>query len=336
VVTAPRDSDVAAPRVSWRRTVLGLTVGVAIAVLAMSLLGISRAQVVAALERARPLPLALVACGSFGLLGFQALRWWLVMRPVLHVRYRDAFTVLTVAFLFNNAIPGRGGDLLRVHSLGRQSGTSRATLLGTELLDILCDKWGWLAAFLMVCLLETPPRWLLHALAILGGVVVCGSLLAAFLGTSGWLRGDGRPDWIRNLQAAFAAQRSRRVALIGVAVAPLPWLWETLLIVTGASTLGLSLSIMQAFAALTAFNVAIAVPSVPGNMGTFEAGGAVALIQFGFGRADALAAMLLYHLALILPPMALGVVMLTVNGGIANLARKQAPTRWGLSREAPR
>jgi uncharacterized membrane protein YbhN (UPF0104 family) len=322
--------------VSWRRTALGLVVGVAVAAVAMSLLGISREQLGAALARARPWPLALVACGSFGLLGLQALRWWLVMRPVLDVRYRDAFTVLTVAFLFNNAIPGRGGDLLRVHALGRQSGTSRATLLGTELLDVLCDKWGWLAAFAVLCLHEAPPGWLLHALAVFGAAVVCGSLAAALVARSAWLRGERRPAWLRNLRAAFAAQRWWRVSLIGVLLAPLPWLWETLLIVAGASTLGSSVSIMQAFATLTAFNIAIAVPSVPGNMGTFEAGGAVALIHFGFGRADALAAMLLYHLALILPVMAVGVALLAVNGGVANLVRQRAPPRWGVSTEAPR
>ena len=69
-------------------------------------------------------------------------------------------------------------------------------------------------------------------------------------------------------------------------IAPLPWLWETLVIAVAGTALGLSLSPVEAFAVLTAFNLAMVVPS-PGSLGSFESGGTLALVQLGLALAAA-------------------------------------------------
>src|SRR5256885_11912103 len=78
--------------------------------------------------------------------------------------------------------------------------------------------------------------------------------------------------------------------------------------------LGLHLTAMQAFGALTAFNVATAVPS-PGNAGSFEAGGMLALIAAGIPKETALAFMFLYHLTQVLPGFIGGIAILVFAGG---------------------
>ena len=70
---------------------------------------------------------------------------------------------------------------------------------------------------------------------------------------------------------------------------------------------------MQAFAALTAFNVATAVPS-PGNAGSFEAGGTLALAAFGVPKETALAFIFLYHLTQVVPGFVGGVLVLVMEG----------------------
>jgi len=77
--------------------------------------------------------------------------------------------------------------------------------------------------------------------------------------------------------------------------------------------LGLDLTPMQAFAALTAFNVATAVPS-PGNAGSFEAGGTLALAAFGIPKETALAFIFLYHLTQVLPGFVGGILVLAIEG----------------------
>ena len=59
--------------------------------------------------------------------------------------------------------------------------------------------------------------------------------------------------------------------------------------------------------------VATAVPS-PGNAGSFEAGGTLALIAFGIPKETALAFMFLYHLTQVVPGFMGGVLVLVMEG----------------------
>ena len=82
-----------------------------------------------------------VASG-FVLFALQSLRWHAVMRPLLGLRYAEAYRAQVVGFMFNQLLPMRGGDLLRVQYLGRRTGKSRAAILGTEVVDRWLDLLG--------------------------------------------------------------------------------------------------------------------------------------------------------------------------------------------------
>ena len=294
----------------WLRTLLGLFAGLLAAGAVVVYLGISQQDLLASLHGVDSRPLLFAAAGGFVLLALQSLRWWVVMRPLLNLSYGQACRAMMVGFFFNVLLPARGGDLLRVQYLGRRTGISRAKLLGTEIVDFWSDKWGWVAAFPVLCLLGTPPAWLFRALMAIGGAVVgVGALLA--LMASGWLRTG--PQWLTNLRDGFAVNHWKRLLVVETLIAPLPWLWETAVIMVAGRALGLDLSAMQAFAALTAFNVATAVPS-PGNAGSFEAGGTLALIAFGIPKETALAFIFLYHLTQIVPGFFGGVLILVMEG----------------------
>ena len=59
--------------------------------------------------------------------------------------------------------------------------------------------------------------------------------------------------------------------------------------------------------------MATAVPS-PGNAGSFEAGGTLALIAFGIPKETALAFIFLYHLTQVVPGFVGGVLVLVMEG----------------------
>ncbi len=294
----------------WVRTVGGLFAGVFAAAAVILYLGISQRELVASLHGVAEEPLFIAAVGGLVLMTLQALRWWVVMRPVLDLDYGQALRALMVGFFFNVLLPARGGDLLRVQYLGKRTGISRAKLLGTEIVDFWSDKWGWVAAFPMVCLFGSPPAWLFRALLLIGSIVVGVGILLALMGSGLVRRG---PRWLTNLRDGFAANHWKRLLLVETVIAPLPWLWETFVIAVAGHALGLDLSAMQAFAALTAFNVATAVPS-PGNAGSFEAGGTLALIAFGIPKEAALAFIFLYHLTQVVPGFVGGVLVLVLEG----------------------
>jgi uncharacterized membrane protein YbhN (UPF0104 family) len=319
----------------WTRAAMGLCAGLA-AICAMALyLGISQRELVDSLHGVAPEPLLLAAAGALFLMALQSLRWWIVMRPVLDLSYGQAYRAMMVGFFFNVLLPARGGDLLRVQYLGKRTGVSRAKLLGTEIVDFWSDKWGWVAAFPVICLLGTPPAWLFRALLAIGGAVLGVGLLLALMGSGLW-RGPRAPAWMSNLRDGFAANRWRRLLVVETVIAPLPWLWETFLVALAGHALGLDLTPMQAFAALTAFNLATAVPS-PGNAGSFEAGGTLALAAFGVDKETALAFIFLYHLTQVLPGFVGGILVLVLEGeslfGKRSLFRLQRPELLEL--EAP-
>jgi len=314
------------PRPRWVsivRTVGGIVLGVGSAVLVARLMGLHLRDVLSSVRAARPLPLLAAVGGTFILVGLQALRWWWVVRPVLPLRYREAFSAMLVASAFNVLIPARGGDLIRIQYLGKRTGTSRVTLLGTELLDYWSDKAGWIVAFVITCAVSLvgwrhgPPTWLLHAIGILA-LLVLGSAGLAVIAHLPVLRRlsprlDPGPRWLQKLRSGFAAHDGRSLLVVELLLAPLPWLWEVPVLMVAGRALDLSLSPMVAFAVLTAENLGTIVP-VPGGAGSFEAAGAFALSGAGVAHGQAFAFVLLYHLSLVVPMVVAGVALVGLQG----------------------
>jgi uncharacterized membrane protein YbhN (UPF0104 family) len=100
---------------------------------------------------------------------------------------------------------------------------------------------------------------------------------------------------------------------LALAVAPLPWLWETFAIRVAAHAFGIELSLAMAFSVLIGFNVAMLVPS-PGAVGSVETGGTAALVYFGVDQSAALGFMFVYHFSQLLPGIGLGAAILVAEG----------------------
>jgi uncharacterized membrane protein YbhN (UPF0104 family) len=77
-----------------------------------------------------------------------------------------------------------------------------------------------------------------------------------------------------------------------------------------ASAVGLSLDVWTLCATLVAINVAIVVPTTPGQLGAFEAGAVAALLSRGVDSDLALVFALVYHAAHVLPATVAGAVVL--------------------------
>jgi glycosyltransferase 2 family protein len=307
------------------RAAIGFLLGIAAATAVVFYFGISQKDVVASLHDVVLRPLIFAAVGALVLMALQSLRWWIVARPALQLRYGQVFKAMMVGFFFNVLLPARGGDLLRVQYLGKKNSISRAKLLGTEIVDFWSDKWGWVVAFASICLLGTPPSWLFRALLLMGGAALGAGLLLALMGSRLLRRG---PQWLTNMRDGFAANRWKQLLTVETVIAPLPWLWETFVILTAGHALDLNLTVIQSFATLTAFNVATVVPS-PGNVGSFEAGGTLALTAFGIPKETALAFIFVYHLTQLVPGFVGGILVLVLGG--EPLFGKNSLLRFGQS-----
>jgi len=262
-----------------------------------------------------PWAIALCMGSAYVILGLQALRWHAVMWPLLGLRYVDAYRAQIVGTMFNAILPARGGDLLRVQYLGRRTGKSRAAIFGTEIVDRWLDWWGWIPAFAVMLAFTNPPPWMWKVLAVFGGSLSLWALAMVLLTRHGYEPREGSrlARIYVPLRAGLAQFRSPRTWFIAFFLAPLPWIWETLILAYAASFFGIQLSLVSAFSLLVAFNLASVISS-PGAVGTVEAGGTAALVFFGVDQSKALAFMFIYHFAYLLPAIAGGVFVLVSQG----------------------
>lgn len=297
------------------RAVGGAVLGIGLAVLAGWLLGVDVGELERTILQVSPLAVAGAALSAYVMIGLQSLRWSRVMMPLLGVPWPEAFRIQIAVAMLNALIPARGGDLLRLEYFSRRTGRSRATILGRELVDRWLDFSGWIPTFLIVCLVGSPPRWLLEALGAFAGLLGLWAVVMFVLARRGY---RPRPDsrlgrlW-EALRSGIDAFSSKRTLWIALALAPLPWLWETFVLTQVAAAFGFELTMVMAFSVLMAFNLAMAIPS-PGAVGTVEAGGTAALVFFGVDQSKALAFMLVYHMAQLLPAIVGGAVVLVLGG----------------------
>ena len=263
-------------------------------------------------------PWSVLACvaSSFVMLALQSFRWHTVMGPLLGLSYGQACRAQVVGMMFNAIIPARGGDLLRVQYLGRRTGKSRATILGTEIVDRWLDWWGWIPVILLIALVTDLPRWVFTAVAIFGGALASWGVGMIVLTRRGVApRPGSRFGGVYDAPAAtgVGAFQGKRTIAIALLIAPLPWLWEAFVLSQVSKGFGIDIDLAKAFCVLIGFNLATVVPS-PGSIGTVEAGGTAALVFFGVDKSRALAFMFVYHFSQLLPGIMTGVAVLVSEG----------------------
>ena len=104
----------------------------------------------------------------------------------------------------------------------------------------------------------------------------------------------------RALSSGLQASTPRRVAAMA-ALSLLGWSSEIVMLVLFQGAFHLVPSFRTALLTLVGINAAIAIPTLPGNFGTFEAGVTMALVMCGAPRDVAVSYALTFHLAHVLP-----------------------------------
>jgi uncharacterized protein (TIRG00374 family) len=257
---------------------------------------------------------AACVASSFVVIAFQSLRWHMVMTPLLGLRYGQAYKAQAVGVMFNNTIPFRIGDLLRVQYLGRRTGKSRAAILGTEIVDRWLDFWGWIPVVLVLALFTDIPGWVFKTAGLFAALLFTWGGAMVVLTRRGYVPKEGSRfgKVYQSLQTGIQAFRAPHIWRLALFVAPLPWLWEALVVSQTTRGFDVHITVAQAACVVVGWNLAMFIPS-PGAVGTMEAAGALALGLFGADPSKAVAFMIVYHLAQLIPGTILGIVILAAE-----------------------
>jgi hypothetical protein len=268
-----------------------------------------------------PFVLLALAVNFLVFLPVRALRWRIAMQdpPPLGSVLASMLEGITVGAVFGTA----AGDLVRASRLRGRG--SFATDLGSSVADRACE---YLA--LGVLLSAVAAAGAVH----LGWLAAGPAALLGLLSLARWHDKVGArlARWPRiraGLSALGGALTPRNVAAM-TALAFAGWTAEVLMLHLVLSALGLPSGPGLAALIVVFINVATALPGVPGNLGTFEAGVVLALATASVNREAALSFAIFYHALHLVPTVSLGGVVWLVRG--ARRPRPGFPSQSGEDR----
>lgn len=206
-------------------------------------------------------------------------RWGLVLRPVLGLRFWQPIRALFIGLFANEILPFRAGEILRCYLITRWTKLPLSVSITSALIERIFDGI-WLCVCLFVTLRLVPfPRhfrylvdgaWGLGSLVLIGAVVLGVAMFLrrgnppAVIPTSGWrkhlhtLMDDlGMIGHSRYLYFAFFES----LPLLALQAVPI---WAAF------QGYGFDLSMRQAFALMVILRLTSALPQAPGNIGLFQ------------------------------------------------------------------
>ena len=308
---------------NFLRSGIGILISVVCVYLALR--GVDLGKTADLLGSARIQWLALGVAGVTADLFFRAIRWQRLIAPIKPVPLRRLSGYMLVGYLANNVLPARLGELVRSHYLGDREGISRSATLGTVIVERVVDTIVLVgigaAAILILNVRGVVVSAILVGVALAGLLVVALALalaahrlpgaqhLAAFLGR--WPRVKGIVLRLRDgLRVAALPRTVAWAAILSVAA----WSCTVVAVLAVGQALGIQLTVGEGALLAAGTNLATAIPSGPGYLGTFEYAGQTIAVAFGLPASSGLALALLTHVLTLVMSSAGGILALVRLG----------------------
>jgi uncharacterized protein (TIRG00374 family) len=305
-----------------RRSLLRGGLGIAISVLSLYLVlrQVDLAAVGRVLGSAAPGWVAgVTACIAIDVL-CRTVRWQGLLAPIQRVRFLPV-----LGYLANNVLPARLGELVRSHYLGDRENMSRATTLGTIVVERVVDT-AVLVAIASAAILLLHVRGVV-ASAVLVGLGITGLLivgLAAALVAHRLPYADRAVAAVERwptvislagrLRGGLAVAGRPRTVAVAVGWSVVAWSATVVGFAAAGHAVGVELTWGQAALLAAGVSLATAIPAGPGYLGTFELAAVQIAAVFGVGADPAVALAVLVHAVILVLTSAGGAVALLLLG----------------------
>jgi len=286
----------------------------------------------AALMRASWPALALAAFLNLAHNAFRVLRWGWLLDPVRPgVPFRPMFSAVILGFMTTLLVPGRVGELVRPALLSAREDLPLGPCLGTVVADRLLDGVAIVALFAVGSLNahfvagsaglagEIRVTAAIALAVIVAGLVLLVAISAFALQLDGWLSRCWAPvRWAGRVALGMSrgvdALRSPRRLVPIMAYSLVVWLVIGLATWIGIRAAGADIGFSDTLVMLPLLALGVSLPT-PGGVGGYHALMQFGLVSlFGVDPTVAAGAGILMHLAIVLPVLVLGPVLLYVDG----------------------
>ncbi len=298
-----------------RTIVLGLAIGLPLSALFLwlAIRGVSFDEVWQALADANPWLVAAALPFLLAIILFQGLRWRALIGDGANLPRRTYVALSWFGLGVSNVVPGRPGDIVRAVWFSRITRMQVARSLASVGVDRAFDVIT-LVIIVLACLpFVAHPDWL-RALALVGGLIAL-ALLAILIAAwwaahrstraQEWLAVSDDAGWLKRQSAALVRGMAtldhipQVIRVTGWSFAAwASWTAGAWLI---ARSMDLGVTAGGALFLCGVIGLGSAIPSSPGQIGTFQWLAVVAMSVLGVARADALAFSVLLQLMVLIP-----------------------------------
>lgn len=254
-------------------------------------------------------------------------RWQRMLRSLgPQVRFIDAAVPLMACVAFNNVLPLRAGDVIRLLAFRRMTRVTPAAQLGTLALERLLDLLvlaGLLFAAVLIWRIDILPEPVFRGLTIGTAAILAGVLLfLAAPGTIRWLVrwAEARLPLLHRvagpllrLSDAVATLSSPMLLVRLTWISTIAWIAEGGAFFATAHALGIELSPQAALLVLAVGTLSTAVPSSPGYVGTFHYFTAITVAALSADKTGSAAFAVLIHALLWVSTTACGFLLLAMS-----------------------
>jgi uncharacterized membrane protein YbhN (UPF0104 family) len=248
------------------------------------------------------------------MLTIRAARLQVLLSPA-RASLADLLRAVLTSSAINNVFPLRAGDVARLYMLESCAGIGKSTAMAIAVVEKLLEVVVLAALALCATWFAPSQPWVLGTGAAALAVAVAALVILRRMadGRSGRIPGFLRPAAARIAPGMSVLRSSEATAeTLGASLAA--WSCEIAMIILCARAIGLHVAPVLAVIVLLGINLAMAVPALPANAGTFESAAAVVLVFAKVGKPTAVAFALLYHLVQVVPVTLAGLGVLARSG----------------------
>jgi uncharacterized membrane protein YbhN (UPF0104 family) len=256
----------------------------------------------------------------------RGLRWNVILRRAgIGGSYPATLQLVIIGYMGNTVLPLRGGEVLRVLLLSRESHANYPRVIGTIVPERLLDFAAVTTAFVALTAIGVAGSPVGVAPAVIGFVLVLLVGLGLFvylrLRVAGYLAGFA--DRARPLTATTRTLLNRRGAAL-FALSVTIWCAEALVFFLVARSLHLDIALLDSLYVVIAASFVSLIPAGPGFAGTFDGAVLFALKALQVSGGAALGCVVLYRLVIFGPITVVGLVLLVRRHGGLRMLRPSA------------
>ena len=278
---------------------------------------------IAAVAKAKPLPLILAVLLNAMILVFATAQWLLFLPEGVSVARSKMFKIMAIMSTVANSGPAGGGAAVGVHLLARQEGVGHSVGLSVLLLDQLVEGLVKMAIVLLaIVVVPIGLEYKAVSATILIGVPTLFFVLTViahrrFVLESISERTTGFLGWILtklNLVAVnLEALRRPKKLSVTVVLGLLQKLVAALAITCVLIAFGVVTPWWGILAVLVAVNLSTVVSVTPANLGVFEGAAFLVYTSLGISSDTAVALAIVQHAAYLIPLAGIGWVISSVR-----------------------